>query len=136
MADESQESYLVTRIGRSDRLLALCNVREIVPALELARPEGLSGVCRGVANVRGDVVPVFDLEARDGALDAMQLIVIARTESGMLIGILVDDVLELVQLGAAQVVSHPAGHGRMVRSVNLRGATVSVLSPKDVLDAA
>jgi chemotaxis signal transduction protein len=136
MSGEGQESYLVARIGRNERLLELCHVREIVPAMQLTHPEGVGGVCRGIANVRGDVVPVFDLDARDGELDPMQMIVIARAEPFLTIGILVDDVLDLVHFAAGRVVSHPAGRGRYARTVNVRGATLSVLTPKDVLDAA
>jgi chemotaxis signal transduction protein len=136
MTTDSQERYLVTRIGTSDRLLELAHVREIVPAMQLTRPEGVAGVCRGVANVRGDVVPVFDLEARAGELDPMQMIIIARTEQGMTIGILVDEVLDLVLFAAGEVVNHPAGHGRRLCTANLRGQTLSVLTPEEILDAA
>jgi chemotaxis signal transduction protein len=132
----SQEGFLVATIGDAQRLLELARVREIVPAMQLARPSGVAGACRGIANVRGDAIPVFDLAGRDGALSPTQLIVVAVTDQGTFIGIVVDDVLEVVELPAERVVAHPAGHGRYVRSVRWSGSILSVLTPREVVDAS
>jgi chemotaxis signal transduction protein len=136
MLGSSQEGFLVATIGAAQRLLELSRVREIVPAMRLTRPSGVSGGCRGVANVRGDAIPVFDLERRDGALDPTQLIVVSITDQGTFIGIVVDDVLEVVELASEQVMAHPAGHGRYVRSVQWSGSILSVLTPREVIDAS
>lgn len=132
----TQESFLVATIGRKRSLLELARVREIVPAMTLARPDGVAGGCRGIANVRGDALPVFDLERRDGALDPAQLIIVAITDHGDSVGIVVDDVTDVVELASDRVRSHPAGQGRYVRSAEWGGAILSVLSPREVIDAA
>lgn len=136
MASSQHESFLVASIGSTRRLLELSRVREIVPAMQLARPEGLAGGCRGVANVRGDALPVFDLARRDGALEPGQLIVIAHTDQGGAIGLLVDDIAEVIELGLERVVAHPAGLGRYARSVQWGGSILTVLTPREVIDAA
>lgn len=118
------------------RLLELSRVREIVPAMQLARPEGIGGGCRGVANVRGDAIPVFDMERRNGALEPGQLIVVAVTDQGTFIGIVVDDVTEVVEFAPERVAAHPAGLGRYVRSVQWSGSIISVLTPREVIDAS
>jgi purine-binding chemotaxis protein CheW len=117
-------------------LIELSMVREIIPAMQLATPTGVARGCRGVANVRGEVVPVFDLLQRAGELETSQLIVIAHGSEHGSVGIVVDDVLEMVELPAARVVTHPAGLGRYLRSTNLNGATLTVLSVAEVVDAA
>jgi chemotaxis signal transduction protein len=133
---EATEFFLVARVGSADRLIELSVIREIVPAMELATPSGLAGGCCGVANVRGAVVPVFDILHRGAQFDVSQLVVIASDSRHGCIGIVVDDVLELVELTTAQVVSHPAGLGRSVRSANLGGNTLTVLGVSEVVDAA
>lgn len=127
---------MVATIGGAQRLLELSRVREIVPAMRLTRPSGIAGGCRGVANVRGEAIPVFDLEQREGALDPTQLIVVSVSDQGTFIGIVVDDVMEVVELDAARVAGHPAGQGRFVRSVQWSGSILSVLTPREVIDGA
>ena len=136
MSNSLQEGFLVAKIGSTDRLLELAVVREIVPAMQLARPPGVGGGCRGVANVRGETIPVFDMARREGPLEASQLIILAATGHGSFIGIVVDDVVDVVQLDPEQVAAHPAGLGRYVRTAHLAGATLSVLTTREVIDAA
>jgi chemotaxis signal transduction protein len=136
MAGDSMEYFLVARIGGSNRLIELALIREIVPAMELSAPPGVGGVCSGVANVRGDVVPVFDMLSRGKELAVTQLIVITHGGERGSIGIVVDDVTDLVVLERARVIEHPAGHGRRVRTANVDGSTLSVLGVSEVLDAA
>ena len=136
MAAEHSEFFLIARVGPSDRLIELSAVREIVPAMLLATPAGVTRGCRGIANVRGEVVPVFDLMQRRGELEPSQLIVITSGDERRSIGIVVDDVLDMVELPSARVVTHPAGLGRFVRSANLDGNTLTVLGVSEVIDAA
>lgn len=133
---EPSEFFLVARLGPSDRLIELSTVREIIPAMQLATPVGVARGCRGIANVRGEVVPVFDLLQRRGELAITQLIVITCGSEHGTIGIVVDDVLDMVELPMARVVAHPAGLGRYVRSANLNGHTLTVLGVSEVIDAA
>lgn len=133
---EQREAFVVARIADVRRLLELGSVREVVPAMALTDSLSVCGHCRGIANVRGQVVPVFDIARRRGRLEPSQLIVIAFDERGTTLGILVDDVLEIVELAPEEVVSHPVGMGRTGRTVTLRGTTIGVLTPSEVLDAA
>jgi purine-binding chemotaxis protein CheW len=133
---EHSEFFLVARVGPSDRLIELSTVREIIPAMQLAMPAGVARGCRGIANVRGEVVPVFDLMQRRGELEIAQLIVIAHGSEHGTIGIVVDDVRDMVELPTARVVTHPAGLGRHMRSANLNGETLTVLGVSEVVDAA
>jgi purine-binding chemotaxis protein CheW len=131
-----RKSFVVAQIAELQRLFELESVHEVVPAMALTTSLSVCGHCRGIANVRGQVLPVFDIARRRGPLDPSQFIVIAADGSGALIGILVDDVIEIVELSASEVVAHPVGLGRVGRTVNLRGTTVGVLTAAEVVDAA
>ena len=53
MSGEVSQQFLIARIGDEERLLPLASVREILPAMELAMPVGLGGICCGISNLRG-----------------------------------------------------------------------------------
>lgn len=129
------EAFVVVRIGAGVRLIELAEVREIVPAMKLATPHGIEGTCRGVARVRGEVLPVFDLARRTGPLETSQLIVVTRSIEHTQLGILVDDVLDVLELAHGVVLAHPTGGGRIMRATQLAGEVVSVLTPSEVLHA-
>jgi len=135
MANGGSEAFVVVRIGEAVRLIELGCVREIVPAMRLGQPSGVNGGCRGVATVRGAILPVFDIARRQGPLDTSQLIVIARSDEHAQLGILVDDVIDVIELASGVVVAHPTGGGRTMRATNLGGDVVSVLTTAEVVYA-
>jgi chemotaxis signal transduction protein len=136
MSAEFSAHFLVARVGESERLIELSTIREILPAMALAMPEPAGGPYSGVANVRGEVVPVFDLMRRGGHLEPSQLIVLAYRDAEHAVGIVVDDVREIVELALERVVVYPGASGRNVRTAQVDGAALAVLSVREVLDAA
>jgi chemotaxis signal transduction protein len=127
--------FVLVMMGAMRRLIELSTVREVVPAMRLSKPKGVVGACRGLANLRGDIVPVFDAAGQSTELDAAQLIVVMQAHSG-LVGVLVDDVLEIVQIRSSDVVRHPAGSGMELCTVNLQGLPVTVFQVEEALYAA
>jgi purine-binding chemotaxis protein CheW len=96
-------------------------VREIVPARRLTRVPGAPDAVRGLLNVRGALVTVLDLAAhfavgRSEATDAP--VVIAVTESRTL-GLLVDDVLDVIQIGTGALL--PAAPDDRARGASALG---------------
>jgi len=134
--DPIKQTFVLARIDSSLRLLELMNVREIIPAVLLERPVGIGGKCCGLAQVRGELIPVFDVAgAREGTLAVHQLIVIAESYRSA-IGVVVDDVLDIVELEIRCDVPHPTRAGERVRSAEVLGSVVSVLSFEELLDVA
>lgn len=127
--------FVLVMMGAMRRLIELTSVREVVPAMRLTKPKGVVGACRGLANLRGDIVPVFDSAGCSSELDSAQLIVVMQVHNG-LVGVLVDDVLEIVQIPVDEVVRHPAGSGLELRTVNLQGLAVTVFQVEEALYAA
>ncbi len=137
MIDESaSEQFLIARFGREERLLSLRSVREILPAMELTMPSGLGGLCCGVSNLRGEVVPVFDPLRRGRAPQASQLIVVLYSQRHANIGLLVDDVLDIVELTPEQLRAQPSGRGGTCQVAQVNGRALSVLNLDEEIHAA
>jgi chemotaxis signal transduction protein len=134
--DASSEQFLIARFGHEERLLALRSVREILPAMELTMPSGLGGLCCGVSNLRGEVVPVFDPLRRGCAPSASQLIVVLYSEKHANLGLLVDDVLDIVELAPEEIRTQPSGRGGSCRVAHVNGRALSVLNLDEELHAA
>jgi chemotaxis signal transduction protein len=135
MKQSDTQLFVLVMMGAMRRLIELSSVREVVPAMQLAKPSGISGACRGLANLRGEIVPVFDPDGHAPQVDAAQLIVVMVRHGG-LVGVLVDDVMEIVQIEAREVVRHPAGNGSELCTVNLDGRAVTVFQVEEALNAA
>ena len=113
------------------RLLRVSDVQEIVSMMELARVDGQGGHCRGLANLRGELVPVFDPEGPDALLSPSRLIVVLRGRGGP-VGLVVDEVHDVLHLPEEQVPFRPVG-GERPRQVALLGEELlSVLEPEEV----
>lgn len=103
--------------------------------MALAPLQGLSGNCRGMANLRGSLVPVFDSTGPDAPLSPSRFILVLRSTTGM-VGIIVDEVHEVIGLPEEELVQRPVGMGRLRKMALLGEDAVSVLEPQEVLGVA
>lgn len=87
------------------RLLRLADVQEIIPMVALEAVEGGDVRCRGVINLRGEVIAVFDAGA-GRAFAADQFIIILRRRDAR-VGLIVDEVHDVIAVASGQV-SAPA----------------------------
>jgi purine-binding chemotaxis protein CheW len=99
MTSASSDSLVVFRIGEQEFAVGVAAVERVVRAVEVAPlPEAPRGV-RGVINLQGRIVPVFDLWARFGnpgrELRASDHLIIAHTH-WRAVALLVDSVLGVV----------------------------------------
>ena len=108
-------------------LVRVEDLREVVPMMALSAVDGQQGECRGVLNLRGELVPVFDGAGPQAALDPARLILILRERSGTSLGLIVDEAPEVVLLPAESLVPRPVGGGRTRRMTLLGGECFSVL---------
>ena len=136
MEAELSEQFLIARIAGEERLLALKSVREILPAMELTTPTGLGGACCGVSNLRGEVVPVFDPARRGRSPSVSQLIVVLYSEHHSNLGLLVDDVADIIELTHTQIRVQPSGRGGTCRVAQVNGRALSVLDLDEEIHAA
>ncbi len=91
--------FLLVRVGELRCALEVREVVEILPALVATRLPGAPDAVRGVANVRGQIVPIFDARrylAQPDTNAGYAVILVQYRGNG--VGIAVDEVADLVTL--------------------------------------
>lgn len=106
MTSVSSNSLVVFRIGELEFAIRVAAVERAVRAVEIAPlPDAPRGV-RGVINLRGRIVPVFDLRVRFGQpareVRASDHLLIAHTH-WRTVALLVDALVGVVDYDAAQI---------------------------------
>ena len=94
--------------------LEILKVREIIGLMNITRVPRVADFVRGVINLRGRVIPVIELRSAFGmdrveATDQTVIIVVqCHSEDGdVTMGVIVDEVLEVVDLRAEQIEPTP-----------------------------
>lgn len=112
--------YLTFQLGKEAYGIAILKVQEIVGLMAVTRVPRMPHFVRGVVNLRGKVIPVFDLRLKFG-LESREdtertCIIVVRLnlgagapgESEVTLGVIVDEVSEVVNVLAAQIEPAPA----------------------------
>ena len=139
--------HLTFKLAGEEYGLPISKVQEIIQRQEITRVPRLPDFVSGVINLRGKVIPVLDLRRRFGlsaeAAKARACIVILQAPGAtgwMLTGLLVDEVMEVVEIPAERVEPPPELGARVnlafVAGVSQVGARVILLLRTDkVLDS-
>lgn len=112
--DATTEQYLTFTLGDEVFATDIRTVREIIQHATMTVVPLMPRFVRGVINLRGAVVPVIDLQSRFGRANSVvgkkTCIVIfdASTEGEKVeLGLLVDAVSEVIQIGPAHIEAAP-----------------------------
>lgn len=105
--EEERVQYIVVKIGDEQYGLDISYIDNIVRMQTITRvPKTLSHY-RGIINLRGEVVPVMSVRTKMGLGDDVitdkSRILILRLELQGLVGILVDEVKEVITLGESEI---------------------------------
>jgi purine-binding chemotaxis protein CheW len=105
--DEEKIQYIVVKIGSEQYGLDISVVDNIVRMQKITRVPKAPSYYPGVINLRGEVVPVMSARLKMG-LDQDEItkntrIIILRLEVQGLVGILVDEVKEVITLGESEI---------------------------------
>jgi len=102
--------YLSFMLGHQEYGLAIPRVQEIIGSGEITRVPHLPAHVRGVVNLRGRTIPVVDLRARfalpacdDAEKSCVIVVQVARDEQTLLMGMIVDEVAEVLSLTREQI---------------------------------
>lgn len=116
--------------------MRISEVREIVPLMALG-DAGLGGSarCRGLLNLRGESIPVFDLSGPESPLLPTRLILITSLQ-GSPVGLVVDEVHDVVDVPAADVSRRPVGPGRELLVARVGEELLPVLEPERLFEEA
>lgn len=113
--------------------MRLSDIREVVSLMALTTIDGgRSGTCRGVANLRGEMIPVFDMTDADAPLSPTRVIVVTRLGAEH-VGLLVDDVMDVIGVADAQVAVRNVGGGRISTIVRMNDVIMTVMEPGDAI---
>lgn len=111
--------YMTFKLAGEEYGLAILRVREIIGLMDITRVPRTRDFVRGVVNLRGKVIPVIDLrrkfhmpaaEATDQTVIIVVQWAIHNTVSTM--GVLVDEVLEVLDIAAEQIEAPPELYSR------------------------
>lgn len=96
-----ENQYVVFKLGESEFGIEMESVREIIPYEESIAVPDTEEIIEGIINHRGDVIPIVNLKKRFliGGLNLTEStrIIIIRLDQ-MEIGLVVDEVLEIIRL--------------------------------------
>ncbi|MCC7081046.1 MAG: chemotaxis protein CheW [Burkholderiales bacterium] len=117
-AASDQRQYLTFLLGGEAYAIAILRIKEIIEYGQLTSVPMMPAFVRGVINLRGAVVPVVDLQARFGRSSAqvskrtcIVIVEIAAQEEVQVIGLMVDQVNEVVEIPASDVEPAPSFGG-------------------------
>ncbi len=106
--------YMTFKLAREEYGLGILRVREIIGLMDITRVPNAQEFVRGVINLRGKVIPVIDLRVKFNmpqveATDQTVIIVVqcSSGDSTLTMGVLVDEVLEVLNIDAAQIEPPP-----------------------------
>ena len=121
--------YLSFFIGDEEYGIGILESREIIQYPTVTKVPSMPKAIRGVINLRGSVVPVVDLAVLFGFAERPTtkwscVVVVERTQrhgvGGDFVGIIVDSVSQVIELGAEDIEPAPA-FGTHVKHHFLRG---------------
>jgi len=106
--------YLTFRLGGEEYGLEILKVQEIIQMQAVTRVPRTPDYIRGVINLRGKVIPVVDLRLKFAmpptqSTDQTVIIVVqwASSHGSATLGVLVDEVLEVMNIVAEQIEPPP-----------------------------
>lgn len=129
------EAFAVVRVRGERKLARVRDLDEIVPLIALSPIEGPSGSCRGMANLRGTIVPVFDLDGPEARLSPSRCILVCRTDEG-LVGLIVDDIDAVIDVPRQEISTRTIAPGRVVTLARLGEELVPVIEPGSAFDGS
>lgn len=110
ISEKQTKQYIVIKIGNEQYGLDISYVDNIVRMQSITRVPKAQTYFKGIINLRGEIVPVMSIRlkmelADDNFTDASRIIILKIEEQGT-IGIIVDEVKEVVEL-ATDDIDHP-----------------------------
>ncbi len=110
--------YMAFKLAAEEYGLQILKVREIIGLMEITRVPRTQEFVRGVINLRGKVIPVVDLRSKFGlarveATEQSVIIVVQypQGETDTTMGLLVDEVLEVLSIPAEHIEQAPSFGG-------------------------
>jgi purine-binding chemotaxis protein CheW len=105
--DEEKKQYIVVKIGDEQYGLDISYVDNIGRMQKITRVPKVQYHYIGIINLRGEIVPVMSIRRKMGLGDDVitnkSRIIILKMEEQGLVGVLVDEVREVIDLGESEI---------------------------------
>jgi purine-binding chemotaxis protein CheW len=138
MSETSSQQLVVFSLGAEEYALPIAAVHEIIRFSEPRSVASDVAWIRGVIGLRGKIIPIFDLAARLGLADgddAPGKIVILETGGGQ-VGVMVDEVEEVLTVGADQLEPVPTASTETIEAIaKIDDRLVILLNPEGLFAA-
>jgi purine-binding chemotaxis protein CheW len=132
--DTQKDRYLTFRIAAEEYGVEIRHITEIVGVQKITEVPDTESYLKGVINLRGKIIPVMDVRLRFGmaAIDyGDRTCIIVVDVNGTSIGLIVDEVLEVVNIPAQNVSEPPrtskGSSSRYIQGMGKIGASVKIL---------
>jgi purine-binding chemotaxis protein CheW len=132
--DTQKDRYLTFRIASEEYGVEIRHITEIVGVQKITEVPDTESYLQGVINLRGKIIPVMDVRLRFGmaAIDyGDRTCIIVVDVNGTSIGLIVDEVLEVVNIPEANVSEPPrtskGSSSRYIQGMGKIGASVKIL---------
>lgn len=107
IADEGKKQFIVVKIGGEQYGIDISYVDNIVRMQNITRVPKVQPYFKGIINLRGEIVPVMSIRTKmdlepDEFTDVTRIIILKLEEHGVL-GIVVDEVKEVVTLAPDEI---------------------------------
>ena len=121
---EETKQYIVVQIGNEKYGIDINFIDNIVRMQKITRVPKAQSYFKGVINLRGEIVPVMSIRkkmglAEDTITDKSRIIILKLEEKGS-IGIIVDEVREVITLNMAEV-EKQAGKDSFINGIGKNG---------------
>ena len=105
--DNTTKQYIVVQIGNEKYGMDIGYVDNIIRMQKITRVPKAQSYFMGIINLRGEIVPVMSIRLKMGFEDdvftnSSRIIILKIEEKGKL-GVIVDEVREVVNLGASEI---------------------------------
>ncbi|MGM0454366.1 MAG: chemotaxis protein CheW [Thermodesulfobacteriota bacterium] len=107
--------YLTFNLGDEGYGLEILKVQEIIGMQEITKIPRTPAYVKGVINLRGKVIPVIDLRSKFDMAEqeltrktCIIVVQVQRHDNALIMGIIVDEVSEVLNISADQIESAPS----------------------------
>lgn len=143
VVENVRKQYIVVKIGNEQYGIDISYVDNIVRMQKITRVPKAQSYFKGIINLRGEVVPVMSIRIRMGLQDdvftnASRIIILKIDQQGAL-GIIVDEVKEVVTLGTEEIEKGTSqvkdGRETFINGIGKNGdELISLLDINSILD--
>ena len=143
IAEEGKKQFIVVKIGSEQYGIDISYVDNIVRMQKITRVPKVQPYFKGIINLRGEIVPVMSIRTKmdlepDEFTDVTRIIILKLEEHGVL-GIVVDEVKEVVTLAPDEIekVSYDAKNSKsnFINGVGKTGEElISLFDTNSIID--